>query len=30
VGAATYLWWRRRSLGAAGKEAPAPVGAEAT
>jgi uncharacterized membrane protein YbhN (UPF0104 family) len=29
LGVGTYLWWRRRSL-AAGKQAPAPVGAEAT
>jgi putative heme transporter len=26
VGVGTYLWWRRRSLAAAGKEAPARVG----
>jgi uncharacterized protein (TIRG00374 family) len=30
VGIGTYLWWRRRSLVAAGTEAPTPVGVEAT
>ena len=30
VGIVTYLWWRRRSLVAPGKEAPNPVGIEAT
>jgi putative heme transporter len=30
VGIGTYLWWRRRSLVAAGPEAPTPVGVEAT
>ena len=29
VGIATYLWWRRRSLVAPGKEAPNPVAIEA-
>src|SRR5829696_5057123 len=30
VGIGTYLWWRRRSFVAPGKEAPTPVGLEAT
>jgi hypothetical protein len=30
VGIGTYLWWRRRSFAAPGKEAPTPVGVEAT
>jgi len=30
VGVSTYLWWRRRSFVAPGKEAPTPVGLEAT
>jgi putative heme transporter len=30
VGIGTYLWWRRRSFVAAGKEAPTPVGLKAT
>jgi uncharacterized protein (TIRG00374 family) len=29
VGVGTYLWWRRRSFAAPGKEAPTPVGVEA-
>jgi putative heme transporter len=30
VGIGTYLWWRRRSFAAPGKEAPTPVGVAAT
>jgi putative heme transporter len=30
VGIVTYLWWRRRSLVAPGKEAPTPASLEAT